>query len=254
MAVVKACKILITGANRGLGLEIVKQLSENSFPKQHIFATCRDPDGPKSEALRELVKKHPSAITIIRLDANDPSSVKESAKKVGSLLGNNGLNLLVNNAGIVANGTIQTTTVEDMKNTFNTNVIGPLLIIREYLPYLQMAAKASGTPGMSSNKAAVINISSVAGSMTRMPSIYKHFPTLPYGVSKAGFNMLTVLAAEEFKADEILCMALHPGWVKTELGGDDVSVEFLSHALLHHVLLISTIFKAYFFHCQTYFL
>uniref|UniRef100_A0A8C2KXD0 C-factor n=1 Tax=Cyprinus carpio TaxID=7962 RepID=A0A8C2KXD0_CYPCA len=225
MAVVKACKILITGANRGLGLEIVKQLSENSFPKQHIFATCRDPDGPKSEALRELVKKHPSAITIIRLDANDLSSVKESAKEVGSLLGNNGLNLLVNNAGIVANGTIQTTTVEDMKNTFNTNVIGPLLIIREYLPYLQIAAKASGTPGMSSNKAAVINISSVAGSMTRMPSIYKHFPTLPYGVSKAGFNMLTVLAAEEFKADEILCMALHPGWVKTELGGDDATLE-----------------------------
>ncbi|XP_050962523.1 C-factor-like [Labeo rohita] len=225
MAAVKACKILITGANRGLGLEIVKQLSENSFPKQHIFATCRDPDGPKSEALRELVKKHPSVITIIRLDANDPSSVKESAKKVGSLLGNNGLNLLVNNAGIVANGTIQTSCVEDMKNTFNTNVIGPLLIIREYLPYLQIAAKASGTPGMSSKKAAVINISTVAGSMTRMPSIYNHYPTLPYGVSKAGFNMLTVLAAEEFKVDEILCMALHPGWVKTELGGDEATLE-----------------------------
>lgn len=88
-----------------------------------------------------------------------------------------------------------------------------------------MAAKASGIPGMSSNKAAVINISTVAGSMTRMPSIYNQFPTLPYGVSKAGFNMLTVLAAEEFKADEILCMALHPGWVKTELGGDEATLE-----------------------------
>ncbi len=43
---------------------------------------------------------------------------------------------------------------------------------------------------------------------------------------QAGFNMLTVLAAEEFKADEILCMALHPGWVKTELGGDEVNVDF----------------------------
>ncbi|XP_067228207.1 C-signal-like [Chanodichthys erythropterus] len=225
MAAVKACNILITGANRGLGLETVKQLSEDSCPKRHIFATCRDPDGPKSEELRELAKKHPSVITIIRLDADDPSSIKESAKKVGSLLGKNGLNLLVNNAAIVANGTIQTCSVEDMKNTFNTNVIGPLLITREYLPYLQTAAKASGTPGMSCNKAAVINISTLGGSISRMPSMYEQFPVLPYCVSKAGLNMLTALTAEELKANEILCMALHPGWVKTELGGEKAPLE-----------------------------
>ncbi|XP_026095863.1 uncharacterized protein LOC113067683 [Carassius auratus] len=225
MAAVKACNILITGANRGLGLEIVKQLLEDSSQKRHIFATCRDPDGPKSEALRELAKKHPSVITIIRLDADDPSSVKESAKKVGSLLGKSGLNLLVNNAAIALTGSIQTSSVEDMKNTFNTNVIGPLLVIKEYLPYLQAAAKASGIPGMSCNKAAVINISTLWGSMTRMPSVYTQFPVLPYCVSKAGFNMLTVLAAEEFKADEILCMALHPGWVKTDMGGEKAPLE-----------------------------
>lgn len=225
MAAVKACNILITGANRGLGLEMVKQLSEDSCPKRHIFATSRDPDGPKSEALRELVKKHPSVITIIRLDADDPCSIKEAAKEVGSLLGKNGLNLLVNNAAIVANGTILTSRVEDMKNTFNTNVIGPLLIIREFLPILQTAAKASGTPGMSCNKSAVINISTLGGSMTRMPSMYDQFPVLPYCVSKAGFNMLTVLAAEELKPNEILCMALHPGWVKTELGGEKAPLE-----------------------------
>ncbi|XP_059414785.1 C-signal-like isoform X2 [Carassius carassius] len=225
MATVKACNILITGANRGLGLETVKQLLEDSCPKRHIFATCRNPDGPKSEALRELAKKHPSVITIIRLDADDPCSIKESAKKVGSLLGNNGLNLLVNNAGILARGTIQTSSVESMKNTFSTNVIGPLLIIQEYLPYLKKAAKASGTPGMSCSKAAVINISTVGGSISTMPSLFKKFPVLPYCVSKAGFNMLTVLASEELKADEILCMALHPGWVKTELGGEKAPLE-----------------------------
>ncbi|XP_067284881.1 C-signal [Pseudorasbora parva] len=225
MAAVKACNILITGANRGLGLEMVKQLSEDSCQNRHIFATCRDPDGPKSEALRELAKKHPSVITIIRLDADDPCSIKESAKKVGSLVGKIGLNLLVNNAAIVAKGTVQTSCVEDMKNTFNTNVIGPLLIIREYLPHLQTAAKASGTPGMSCNKAAVINISTLGGSMTKMPSMYSQFPVLPYCVSKAGLNMLSVLAAEELKVDEILCMALHPGWVKTDLGGEKAPLE-----------------------------
>jgi len=66
---------------------------------------------------------------LLLLDADDPSSIKESAKKVGSLVGKNGLNLLVNNAAIVAKGTVLTSRVEDMKNTFNTNVIGPLLII-----------------------------------------------------------------------------------------------------------------------------
>ncbi|XP_043090584.1 C-factor-like [Puntigrus tetrazona] len=109
-----------------------------------------------------------------------------------------------------------------MKNTFNTNVIRPLLIIREYLPYFKTAAKTSGTSGMSCNKAAVINISSIAGSMTRKPPNHIQSPVLPYFMSKAGFNMLTVLAAEELKVDEILCMALHPGWMKTELGGKKV--------------------------------
>uniref|UniRef100_UPI003D9C875A uncharacterized protein LOC447817 n=1 Tax=Danio rerio TaxID=7955 RepID=UPI003D9C875A len=225
MAEVKASNILITGANRGLGLEMVKQLSENSCPNQHVFATCRDPEGPRSEALRELAKKYPSVITIIRLDADDPCSIKESAKKVGALLGANGLNLLVNNAAILARGIIKTSQAEDMKNSFNTNVIGPLLIIQEYLPYLQTAAKASGTPGMSSNKAAIINISTLGGSMTKMPAMFSQFPVLPYCVSKAGFNMLTVLAAEEVKGDEILCMVLHPGWVKTDLGGKNATLE-----------------------------
>ncbi|ROL53074.1 hypothetical protein DPX16_8016 [Anabarilius grahami] len=142
MLAVKACNILITGANRGLGLEIVKQLSEDSCQKRQIYATCRDPDGPKSE---------------------------------------------------------------------------------EYLPYLQTAAKVSRTPGMSCNKAAVINISTLGGSLSRMPSMYEQFPVLPYCVSKAALNMLSVLAAEELKADEILCMALHPGWVKTEMGGEKLS-------------------------------
>ncbi|XP_059407343.1 retinol dehydrogenase 5-like [Carassius carassius] len=125
MAAVKACNILSTGANQGLCLETIKQLLKDSSQKWHIFAFCHDPDGPKSGALRELAKKHPSVITIIRLDADDPCSIKESAKKVGSLLGNSGLNLLVNNAGKMGSGNIQTSSVEDMKNNFNTNMIGP---------------------------------------------------------------------------------------------------------------------------------
>ncbi|KAA0705241.1 hypothetical protein E1301_Tti019551 [Triplophysa tibetana] len=221
MAAVKACSVLITGANRGLGLEMVKQLSEVNCPKRQIFACCRDPDGPKSEKLRELAEKHPSIITIVCLDVADPCSIKESAKKVSSLLGKNGLNLLVNNAGVLAHGTLQSTTDQEMRDAFNTNLMGPFTVTKEFLPYLRTAAKASDTSGMSCDKAAVINISSQGGSMSTMPALYLQFPLFPYCVSKAGLNMLTLLAAQELKADEILCMALHPGWVKTDMGGEN---------------------------------
>uniref|UniRef100_A0A8C2Q9E9 Zgc:92161 n=1 Tax=Cyprinus carpio TaxID=7962 RepID=A0A8C2Q9E9_CYPCA len=214
MAATEAGKILITEAKRGLGLEMIKQLSENSCPNQHIFAACHDPDVPNSES-KELARKHPSVITIIRLDADDPSSVKDFAKKVGSLLGNNGLNQLVNNA----DRNRKLIEIESIVKSFKaTNCNLP--VWPEYLPYLQMAAKASGTPGMSSNKAAVMKIFSVVGSISTMPSIYEQFPTLPYGASKAGCNMLTVLAAEEFKADEILCIFIDPGCMRMDMGGD----------------------------------
>nr|XP_055042314.1 C-factor-like [Misgurnus anguillicaudatus]XP_055042323.1 C-factor-like [Misgurnus anguillicaudatus] len=225
MAAVKAASVLITGANRGLGLEMVKQILEAPCPKRQIFAGCRDPHGPKSEALRELAKQHPNMLTITHLDVTDLSSIKEAANKVSSSLGTRGLNLLVNNAALCSRGTLMTVKAERMRDMFNTNVIGTLSVIREFLPYLQTAARASDISGMSCDKAAVINISSIGGSVSSMPGIYHQFPLLPYCVSKAGLNMLTALAAHELKADEILCMAIHPGWVKTDMGGEKAVIE-----------------------------
>uniref|UniRef100_A0A8C1N9V8 Uncharacterized protein n=1 Tax=Cyprinus carpio TaxID=7962 RepID=A0A8C1N9V8_CYPCA len=171
MAALKACSALVSGANRGLGLEMVKQLLEACC--SNIFAACHDPDGPNSEV----------SIQEFRI----------SAKKVGSLLGKNGLNLLVNNATVLPQKTMLTATVEDMQNTFNTNVIGALFVIREYLPYLRTAAKASGKPGMSCDKAAVINISTDSASMSFMPVLKEPFPFFPYSISKAPKNTKIVL-------------------------------------------------------------
>uniref|UniRef100_A0A8C2E3M0 Uncharacterized protein n=1 Tax=Cyprinus carpio TaxID=7962 RepID=A0A8C2E3M0_CYPCA len=199
---------------------MVKQLLEARC--SNIFAACHDPDGPNSEALRELAKNHPSVVTLVHLDVADPCSIKESAKKVGSLLGKNGLNLLVNNATVLPQKTMLTATVEDMQNTFNTNVIGALFVIREYLPYLRTAAKASGKPGMSCDKAAVINISTDSASMSFMPVLKEPFPFFPYSISKAGLNMLTIYTARDLKADEILCISIHPGWVRTDMGGASI--------------------------------
>ncbi|CAM4407584.1 unnamed protein product [Leuciscus chuanchicus] len=235
MAALKACSALVTGANRGLGLEMVKQLLEARCSK--VVAGCLDSDGTNSEALKELAKKHPGVVTLEHIDVADPFSIKESAKKVGSLLGKNGLNLIINNAAVLPQKSMLTATVEDMYHALNTNMLGPLFVIREYLPYLRAAAKASGKPGMSCDKAAVINISTNAASMSIVPSLQGPFPFFPYSISKAGLNMLTVYTAMELKADEILCISIHPGYVKTDMGGDKApldtrtSVEGMLHVI-----------------------
>ncbi|XP_012695174.2 C-factor-like [Clupea harengus] len=217
----KACNVLITGANRGLGLEMVKQLAETSCPGRRIFAGCRDPSAPKSQSLQELAKQHPGVIHVIRLDVADLSSIKESAKQVGLFLGKDGLNLLVNNAGMATHEDMKTAGPKEMQDTFNTNIMGPMLVTKEFLPYLREAAKSSGEPGMSCSKAAVINISTILASIAKVPETVAFFPVfaLPYRISKAGLNMLTVCNAVEFKDDGILFALLHPGWVQTDMGG-----------------------------------
>lgn len=217
--------VLITGANRGLGLEMVKQMVQSQPPMRKVFACCRDPDGPRAEALQALAKKHPDIIKVIHMDTTDLSSIKQSAQKVGSLVGKGGLNLLINNAGMLIKSVMLKTSPEDMQISFNTNVIGPMNIIKEFLPHLQAAAKASMMPGMSCSKAAIINISSLLGSMTAVQETYGYFPAVSYRVSKAGLNMMMLCAAQELKNDGILCASLHPGWVRTDMGGEEGEID-----------------------------
>ncbi|KAI9539344.1 hypothetical protein NQZ68_005424 [Dissostichus eleginoides] len=217
--------VLITGANRGLGLEMVKQIVEAPRPLRKLFACCRDPYGPRAEALQTLAKKHPDIISVVRLDADDLCSIKQCAQHVGSLVGTGGLNLLINNAGILFRKTLQETSPEEMQETFNTNVIGPMSILQEFLPHLRSAAKACGTPGMSTSKAAVVNISSTLASMQRIQQTYEFIPAVSYRISKAALNMLTLCAVEELRKDEILFSLLHPGWVRTEMGGENGEID-----------------------------
>ncbi|XP_062388902.1 C-signal-like [Sardina pilchardus] len=223
----KSCNILITGANRGLGLEMVKQLAEKSIPNRKIFACCRDPSAPKAKSLQELAKKHPGVIHVLRLDVADLSSIQESAKKVGSIVGKDGLNLLVNNAGMAPWDNTENFKLKDMQDTFNTNVVGTMMVTKEFLPYLREAAKSSGKPGMSCCKAAVINISTILSSISYAPANISLFPVVAvsYRLSKAALNMLTVCQSQEFKKDGILFTLVHPGWVRTDMGGPDGEID-----------------------------
>ncbi|ETE60295.1 hypothetical protein L345_13963, partial [Ophiophagus hannah] len=163
--------VLVTGSNRGLGLELVKQLAGKSNPPKWIFAICQVPAGSgaqmRPEDLKNLAAEHPQ-IVIIALDTNDPRSVKAAAAKVTELLKGAGLNLLVNNAGILKLSTVETETPENMSEVYKTNVIGPMIVSQAFLPLLRKASQKSPQKGMSCSKAAILNITSECGSMTNL--------------------------------------------------------------------------------------
>ncbi|XP_065279015.1 C-signal-like [Emys orbicularis] len=208
--------VLVTGANRGIGLELVKQLVRKPNPPGWIFATCRDPEGARAQELKNLASKHPNLV-ILQLEATDPASIQAAAKKAEAHLGGSGLNLLINNAGVMPESTLESATAADMLAVYKINVVGPMLVTQAFLPLLKKAAQESTQTGLSCGKAAIINVSSIGGSIGNTPSMAT-FPVISYRCSKTALNMLTRCQSVRYKEDGILCTALHPGWVKTELG------------------------------------
>ncbi|KAG5273112.1 hypothetical protein AALO_G00147780 [Alosa alosa] len=214
--------VLVTGSNRGIGLELVRQLCESTCPPSQIFAGCRDPNGPRVKALKELAQKHQHLVTIVELDTTNQASITEAAKVVGGQLKDRSLNLLINNAAVNIPGSLTETGEQQMMQVFQTNTVGPLLMIKEFLLFLRTAAAQSGAQReMSSQRSAVVNVSTLISSIEKCPETFLHAPMYPYRVSKAALNMLTRCLSEDLKKDGILVMALHPGWVQTDMGGPE---------------------------------
>ncbi|XP_013798159.2 C-signal-like [Apteryx mantelli] len=216
MAGLRVCSALVTGANRGIGLGIVRQLLQMSNPPKWVYATCRNPKGERAQELQHLASKHPSLV-IIPLEVTDSSSIQAAAARVGEHLKDSGLNLLLNNAGIAKLNSLDTETLEDMSQVYATNTIGPLLVSQAFLPLLKKAALGSPGSELSCSKAAIINISSYGGSIGS-PSGWDLMQAVSYRCSKAALNMLTKCQSLGYREHSILCAALHPGWVQTDMG------------------------------------
>ncbi|XP_051512621.1 C-factor-like [Myxocyprinus asiaticus] len=212
--------VLVTGSNRGIGLEFVRQLADSPSPPDQIFAGCRDPNGSSAQELQELAKKHQDVITVVQLETDSPASITEVSKLMEAKLNDKGLNLIINNAGVSIPGSLAETGKKEMMEAYSTNVVGPLLITKEFHPLLcKAAAQFPHQTDMSCRRSAVINVSSLLSSITICPGNFSRAPLYPYRISKAALNMLTCCLAEDFRKDGILVMALHPGWVQTEMGG-----------------------------------
>ncbi|XP_035520512.1 C-factor [Morone saxatilis] len=221
--------ILVTGTNRGIGLELVKQLAEKTGEESHIYACCREPEGVRAEALRDLATQYPGKMTIIKLDTSDEDSISAAVQAVSKQIGAAGLNLLINNAAInkpAMPGSLAATGKKDMMEVYETNVAGPFLLAKMFLPLLQRAAERDAPEKdkgdkMSCRRSAIINISTLISSIEKCPETFHMAQMYPYRTSKAALNMLTRCQAEEFKIHNILVTSIHPGWVHTEMGGEE---------------------------------
>ncbi|XP_071398526.1 C-signal [Centroberyx affinis] len=210
--------VLVTGASRGLGLQIVDSLATGGFSPGKIIATTRNP--ASAQELQELAETH-SNIHIITLDVVSQQSIEKAAEEVGQLVRDEGLNCLINNAGINVVANFQTVTAEMMIENFHTNSVAPLMVTKAFLPLLQQAASRGGA-GMGIQRAAVINMTSLLGSVElNWGERADNFKWYPYRTSKSALNMVSRCMAVDLEPDGILCMALHPGWVRTDMGGPE---------------------------------
>ena len=190
---------LVTGANRGVGLEFVRQLLARG---DHVVATCRHPG--KAGALNALVGAHPGRLHVLPLDVADPKSQAGLAGELPLVLGEDGrLGLLVNNAGVLHSGErFGKVSLDLLDDSFRINAAGPFLLTQALAPLLADGAR-------------VANLSSELGSIADAG----RFGTPSYCISKAAQNMGSVLLAHALAARGVVVVALHPGWVQTDMGG-----------------------------------
>lgn len=197
---------LVTGANRGLGLEWTRQLLRRG---DEVFAACRHPR--TAPQLDDLSAEYDDRLRRVELDVTEPETIRTAVRKVEDDA--SALHLLINNAGINGGGrsdAFGALTQERMLRVLNVNTVGPHLLAQEAVDLLKATAAHEGpTPK-------IINITSQLGSIARVKG---QAAWQSYRASKAALNMLTRLLAFEMRPHDVIAVALHPGWVRTELGG-----------------------------------
>ncbi|XP_008552516.1 C-factor [Microplitis demolitor] len=209
--------ILITGCNRGLGLGLVQHLTQLPNPPEKIFATCRDIN--KADKLREIAERS-NNVHIIKADLKDLKDYDRIVNEVSSHVGDAGLNVLFNNAAIMTQSTkLEGVKAEDLTEVYFVNTVVPIMLTKAFLPLLKKAA--TGKQGMGVDRAAVINMTSLMGSIADNGSGGAY----PYRCSKAALNAATKSMSVDLKDDGILVACMHPGWVKTDMGGSNAPMD-----------------------------
>ena len=188
---------LVTGANKGIGREVARQLAAKGF---HVFLGARDSDAGR-KAANEIAKKS-GKMTFLKIDVADNSSVTASAREFSKIAGH--LDVLVNNAGIIADGDNAILEISDelLRKTLETNALGALRVTRAFVPLLSK-----------SKAPRVINVSSGGGQLTGGADGWSP----AYCISKTALNGVTSQLAAALSKFAINSVC--PGWVRTDMGG-----------------------------------
>ncbi len=196
---------LITGANKGLGLETARQLG-----KMGITVLIGSRDAQRGKAAADALTAEGINARAVTLDVSSEASIRAAAAEVEKTHGR--LDILVNNAGVIAkgDGAASAVTAECLRATFEANFFGLVAVTQAFLPLVKK-----------SENGRIVNLSSVLGSIAEHAdpnsSIYTTKVTA-YDASKAAVNMYTNHLAHELKGTHIKVNAAHPGWVKTDMG------------------------------------
>src|SRR6059058_2280753 len=193
--------VLVTGANKGIGREVARQLAAKGF---HVFVGARNAKASRKGA-EEIAKKGGKA-TFLEIDVADSDSVTTAAREFSNI--EDHLDALVNNAGIIVDGDSAILEISDdlFRNTLKTNTLGALRVTRAFAPLLRK-----------SKAPRVINVSSGGGQLTGGADGWAP----AYCISKTALNGVTVQLAAALP--KFAVNSVCPGWVRTEMGGENAS-------------------------------
>lgn len=197
---------IVTGANRGIGLETVRQLA-----RQGLIAVLCARDAEKGNAAAATLASEGLEPPVVALEVTDADSVQAAVAKVMELYGR--IDVLVNNAAILKEGfspedaSVFDAPADLVIETFKTNTLGPLQLIQAVVPHMKTLGYGR-----------IVNVSSGAGQLADMGG---GFPA--YRMSKAALNALTRITAAELGPGDIKINSMCPGWVRTELGGPNAT-------------------------------
>ncbi|RMF10373.1 MAG: SDR family oxidoreductase [Candidatus Neomarinimicrobiota bacterium] len=193
---------VVTGANRGIGLEVSRQLAMTGLK---VILTSRNPD----QGLRAVdqLRHVQYDVDFFKLDVTQPADIQALRQFLEREIGR--LDVLVNNAGVFLDprdprkAGFLTGKIDTLEATLEVNLKGPYRLMQALIPLM-----------VKHHYGRIVNVSSGMGALSEMSSGYP-----AYRISKTALNALTKLAAEEFRDQNILINAASPGWVKTDMGG-----------------------------------
>jgi NAD(P)-dependent dehydrogenase (short-subunit alcohol dehydrogenase family) len=195
---------LVTGANKGIGREIARQLAANG-----VLVLIGARDGNRGDKAATDLRREGLPVEYVQLDVTSQSSVASAAKEIARRHGK--LDILINNAGIALDWIAPSElTAEALQETFETNVVGAFRVTREFLPLLKQ-----------SRRARIVNISSALGSLQRQADPHSTLAArrmlLAYSASKAALNMMTIQFANELREAGIKVNSANPGYTATDM-------------------------------------